>query len=254
VKTPARILQRNAAWFPQYKPAHEIYCEYARSFLTSQSVAVHLGAGHDSLGVVGRLNCACHRVVSVDIDRTGLAQNHNPNRVQASGTSLPLKNGSADLVMADNVFEHLENPATVLAECNRVLKEKGTLVFLCPNGTSYIALVSRLTPHWLHAKFKRWFLGVAEDDTFPTYYRLNSKYAVTELANQAGFRVEVLESYVGWPTYWEFSGTLHRVFVAVHALLEKLPSWSHITLVGVLRAEQPDTRNNSSKVTEVTHG
>ncbi|MBI5570690.1 MAG: class I SAM-dependent methyltransferase [Desulfomonile tiedjei] len=175
--------------------------------------------------------------MSVDLDGHGLAQNSNPWCVQASGVSLPLRSQSVDLVVTDNVFEHLDEPLEMLAECRRVLKDGGAIVFLCPNGYGYIALISRLTPHWVHAMFKRRALGVADEDTFPTYYRLNSKRAITRLAGQTGFEVNTLQSFVGWPTYWEFSEGLHRVFVLVHALLEKLPLWSHVSLVGVLRTK-----------------
>ncbi|MDP6087920.1 MAG: hypothetical protein QGF68_18040 [Nitrospinota bacterium] len=78
-------------------------------------------------------------------------------------------------------------------------------------------------------------MGVRAEDVFPTYYRMNSDKTIRRIAAGAGFRVEKIMTFVGWPTYWEYSDFLHRIFVLVHKALEFLSSWCHITLVSVLR-------------------
>jgi SAM-dependent methyltransferase len=186
------------------------------------------------------------------MDEAGLTQNSNANRVLGVGAQLPFKDKTLDLVMVDNVFEHLDDPLLVLRDCHRCLRETGALVFLCPNRFSYIALASSITPHWFHAKFKLLTLSVAEADTFPTYYRLNNIRRITKLANQVGFEIDRIESFVGWPTYWEFSDLLHRFFVLVHRFLEWLPSGCHITLVGVLRRKSQDSRSHFKTFRSVT--
>lgn len=230
-----RIQARNKAWFPEYRASHEVYCDHAKCFLSPDSVLLHLGAGRDSLSIIDRLAGSYKKFVSLDRDREGLSQNKNRDRILADGGRLPFKDESFDLIMADNVFEHLDDPLSVLYDCHRCLKVNGALVFLCPNRFNYIALLGSPTPHWFHAKFKWHTLRTAETDTFPTYYRLNSVGRIMRVAQQAGFKVETIRSYVGWPTYWEFSDLLHRFFVVVHRCLEALPPWSHISLVGVLR-------------------
>jgi ubiquinone/menaquinone biosynthesis C-methylase UbiE len=193
----------------------------------------HLGAGRDSLGI--RTALGEGRFISVDVDHGGLWQNANVHRVLADGMFLPFKDQTFDIVIADNVFEHLTSPRAVLEEVARCLKPKGAFVFLCPNKHSYIAWLASLTPHWLHAMIKKATMGVEETDTFPTYYRLNSIKTVCQVADQSGLQVETIRTLVGWPTYWEFSNLLHRIFVVFHKVIELMPSRWHITLVGVLR-------------------
>ncbi len=241
-----RIQARNQAWFPNYRAAHEMYCEQAKFLLKEQSVILHFGAGRDSLGIVDSLRNCSGKIVSFDIDQEGLSRNTNAPRVQGDGRALPFKEKSFDLIMADNVFEHLEDPHSVLSECRRCLKPSGALVFLCPNRFSYISLAASLTSYWFHSKFKWLTMRTADSDTFPTYYRLNSMSRIIKVASQAGFKTETINSYVGWPTYWEFSDHLHRLFVLVHKCLEAFPSWCHITLVGALRCGDSDLSGAST--------
>jgi len=76
---------------------------------------------------------------------------------------------------------------------------------------------------------------LGKDDIYPVYYRCNTPYCISKLAKRTGFKVEVMETYVGWPSYFEFSNYLHSVMTVVHKFLEKLPSIFHITIVGILR-------------------
>jgi SAM-dependent methyltransferase len=49
--------------------------------------------------------------------------------VQGRAEDRLLPSGSFDLVVCDNVIDHTERPDGVLAECRRLVKEHGTLVF-----------------------------------------------------------------------------------------------------------------------------
>ncbi len=240
-----RIRRRNLRWFPRYVPAFERYVDVARAVLGAGHDVLHLGAGRDSYAVIGRLARSDLQVVSVDVDREGLVHNPNRTRVVADAGHLPFRESAFDLILSEDVFEHLADPGRVLGECRRCLRSGGALVFLCPNRWSYISILSRMTPHRLHRAFKQSCMGVASRDVFPTYYRLNTAGGIRRLASQAGLVVERVTSDVGWPTYWEFSDLLHGIFSVVHRLLAALPSACHITLVGVLR-RPPVRRENVS--------
>lgn len=222
----------NRAWFPDYRSAPEEYLAYASGILRPGSRVVHLGAGRDLLGV-GRRMTGCE-FISVDCDGVGLALNPNPNKIKTDGSSLPFPDGSVDLVMCEHVFEHLEKPVEVLRECARVLKPGGQLLFLTPNGWSYIALGARLTPYSFHVRYKRMMTEMAEVDTFATFYRINTRSRISEIARDAGLRVDFIESRVGWPTYWEVSRLLYPVGLCLHWLLERGPAMFHISLFGSL--------------------
>ena len=223
---------RKKAWFPDYRPAHEVYFDTAKKYFKKEGLILHLGSGLDSHNITDK--AAGVRLISLDISEEALRKKKHYLPVCGDGARLPFKNEVFDAVMCENVFEHLTNPQSVLEECYRSLKGQGPLIFLAPNGFSYISLVARLTPYWFHAKFRRRISKKVEEDTYPTYYRLNTVRTITKLSKRVGFEVERLESYVGWPSYWEFSDTLHRIMCIVHKAIERFPLL-HITIVGVLR-------------------
>lgn len=231
-----RIERRNRRWFPDYVPAHQLYCALARSLTEPGASVLHLGGGRDSLGVAAELPGA-GRVVCLDPDLGGLRRNPGRLRVGGEGERLPFGDQAFDLILAENVFEHLQRPRAVLAECRRCLRPGGRLVFMCPNRCGYTYLISAALPYGLHVRLRKIAMGVDKTDTFPTYYRLNSAARIGATARRAGLHLETVDSYVGWPTYWEFSDLLHRGFVLVHRIVQMLPPALHLTLLGSLRRD-----------------
>jgi 2-polyprenyl-6-hydroxyphenyl methylase/3-demethylubiquinone-9 3-methyltransferase len=71
-----------------------------------------------------------YRHVGVDLGRAGLevARAHGLAPVRGSVLAVPLADGCADVVVAGEVLEHVEDDVTVLAECARLLTPGGTLV------------------------------------------------------------------------------------------------------------------------------
>ena len=71
-----------------------------------------------------------YRHVGVDLMRRGLevGRGHGLVPVQGSVLAVPLADGCADVVVAGEVLEHVEDDVAVLAECARLLKPGGTLV------------------------------------------------------------------------------------------------------------------------------
>ncbi|MDP6087921.1 MAG: class I SAM-dependent methyltransferase [Nitrospinota bacterium] len=92
------------------------------------SVVCHFGAGRYSLKICPRLSGS--RIIRVDVDIPGLRSNTGRCRVAADGVALPFRDYLFDVVMADNVLEHLEHPQAVLQEIARSLKPDGAFVFL----------------------------------------------------------------------------------------------------------------------------
>ncbi len=229
------IAERNVRYFPDYVPAHEVYLRHAVELAPTGGAILHLGAGRDAMGVAARLS-ACS-VTAVDTDEGGLALNPAPKKIKADGEALPFASDSFDMVLCEHVFEHLERPGAVLAECARVLRPGGRLLFLTPNRWNYISVVAALTPYRFHVWYKSKMIGTAEVDTFPTFYRINTRRDIQVLASSAGLRLEWFESFVGCPTYLELGEWLHRLGVGLHLLLECLPGAFHISFVGSLKKD-----------------
>jgi 2-polyprenyl-6-hydroxyphenyl methylase/3-demethylubiquinone-9 3-methyltransferase len=71
-----------------------------------------------------------YRHVGVDLGAQGLrvAREHGVLAVRGSVLAVPLADGCADVVVAGEILEHVEDDAGVLAECARLLRPGGTLV------------------------------------------------------------------------------------------------------------------------------
>jgi 2-polyprenyl-6-hydroxyphenyl methylase/3-demethylubiquinone-9 3-methyltransferase len=71
-----------------------------------------------------------YRHVGVDLGEAGLrvARQHRVAPVRASVLAVPLADRCADVVLAGEVLEHVEDDGQVIAECARLLKPGGTLV------------------------------------------------------------------------------------------------------------------------------
>ena len=93
---------------------------------------------------------------------------------------IPYPDQMFDLVVSDNVMEHLAEPVNVLAEIGRVLKPGGRLLFKTPNRWHYMPLIASMTRLVFHQYMNR-KRGRKSEDTFPTLYRLNSERAVRKL-------------------------------------------------------------------------
>jgi 2-polyprenyl-6-hydroxyphenyl methylase/3-demethylubiquinone-9 3-methyltransferase len=71
-----------------------------------------------------------YRHVGVDLNEAGLriAGGHGVLPVRGSVLAVPLRDGCADVVVAGEVLEHVDDDVAVLAECARLLRPGGTLV------------------------------------------------------------------------------------------------------------------------------
>jgi SAM-dependent methyltransferase len=129
-----------------------------------------------------RLKGKVRRVIGIDVDPIVL---RNPNldeaKVLRPDQPLPLPDASIELIVANWVFEHLEQPEVVARELTRVIKPGGWICARTPNRWSYAALGARLMPKALHNRL----LGRLQPqrktvDVFPTVYRLNTQRAIRQ--------------------------------------------------------------------------
>lgn len=54
-------------------------------------------------------------------------------KLQSDALKLPLRNGSADAVIATAIIEHVPDPAAMMRECTRVLRPNGLLIITTPD-------------------------------------------------------------------------------------------------------------------------
>lgn len=149
---------------------------------------------------------------------------------------VPLPDGSVDLIMSRSVFEHLTEPESVYRELSRLLRPGGRIVFLTANMWDYATLLAHLVPNRLHGRIVRATEGRAEEDTFPTAYRTNTRAAVERLAAGAGLRVQQFDYLSQYPNYLMFNGVAFFVGMLYEKLISKvealrfLRGWILVTL------------------------
>ena len=138
---------------------------------------------------------------------------------------------SVDLAYSRSVMEHIEHADGAYGEIRRVLKRGGRYVFLTPNLWDYGSLIAAMTPNSLHPLIVRYVEGRNDEDTFPTFYRSNTRRSIGRLAERHGFRVEEF-GYLGqYPNYLIFNrvlfwlGCKYDRFLERHKALNFLLGW-----------------------------
>jgi len=93
-----------------------------------------------------------------------------------------------------------------------------------------------MVPNRFHARIVKRTEGRAEEDTFPTMYRTNTRRAVNGLAASAGLRVEAFAYLSQYPNYLMFNGALFFLgmcfekVVSRYETLRFLRGWILVTL------------------------
>jgi len=71
--------------------------------------------------------------LDIEFGRLLEARKKNENLVCGKGEYLPFASGSFDLVISNEVIEHVEDDRLSIKECIHVLKQNGRLTLFCPN-------------------------------------------------------------------------------------------------------------------------
>lgn len=101
-----------------------LFRERILDVIKPEDVVLDLGAG---AGIVEAMNFKekAIRICGVDLDPRVVDNPFLDEGRIADASQIPYDDDTFDLVFADNVFEHLDSPDTVLAEIYRVLKPGG---------------------------------------------------------------------------------------------------------------------------------
>jgi ubiquinone/menaquinone biosynthesis C-methylase UbiE len=187
---------------PSLLHSQSLYENVLESHVNHQTRWLDLGCGHQVLPswrleqerkLVGR----CRSVVGLDYD-TGSLKAHKTitERVRGSITDLPFASGHFDLVTANMVVEHLDDPEAQFQEVYRVLKPGGLFIFHTPNALGYLTIGARLVPDRFKDRLVYLLDGRSENDVFDTHYKANTRKRIAELAQTSGFEVTKIKMLV----------------------------------------------------------
>jgi len=163
-------------------------------------------------------------LVGIDLDFGSLQDNVTADlRIMSPVGSLPFRDASFDVVTANMVVEHLEDPGKSFSEVARVLKPGGLFLFHTPNAKAFPTSVARLLPDAIKAPMARVLDRRQSEDVFQTYYRCNTAQDIHRAAQVAGLVPVELS------------------FVSSTALFAVVPPLAFVELLW-LRAVQSDSR------------
>lgn len=192
-----------------------------------------LGAG---AGIVAEMNFRglARRVCGVDPDPRVKMNPYLDEAREGTGEAIPYANEAFDIVVADNVLEHLSDPRRVFREVSRVLRPGGLFLAKTPNALHYMPLIARYTPHRFHELVNR-LRGRATVDTFPTRYRANSIRTVRKLAMETGFICADMKRLEGRPEYLRMTVPTYVVGWAYERLVNSTPWFAPFRILLILK-------------------
>lgn len=175
-----------------YRFSTELRFEYVRNLLRSMDsgggltgkTLVDLGCGDGVWSILIGRDFACS-LVGVDYNELRLSRySANVPGAEArlgSCYEIPLDDGAADIVLFNQVLEHLEQPAKALSEIRRVLSPTGRLIISVPNEGTW--LKQRIQYRYIEPRY----LKTTDHVQFFTAKSLGS------LLEACGFEVERLD-------------------------------------------------------------
>ena len=225
--TTVEILKRQ--YYPDdSKDGTLIFYGWLRRYAKNDFTVLNLGAGPTADRKVKSLKGEVKRVIGVDIDKAVLENENLDQAMVVEKDTLPFSDNYFDLVWADFVMEHVEDPIGFLKEVNRVLKPGASFFFRTPNRYHYVSWVGRVTPHWFHELVANRARRLAPEahKPYPTYYRLNSRKNISDFARLAGFRHIEVKFVEAEPSYLVFHPVAFRIGVAYERLVNSYNSLS----------------------------
>ncbi len=153
------------------------------------------------------------------------------------GEEIPYPDESFDVVLADNVLEHLDNPVQVFQEVARVLKPGGRFFTKTPNKRHYMPMIARMTPLGFHRFYNR-LRGRAGEDTFPTLYRVNTRTDQARIGREAGLSLVDCRLVEGRPEYLRISVPTYLLGAAYERIVNSMDGLSSLRVLLVSTFEK----------------
>lgn len=164
----------------------------------------------EPLGVAGRVQW-----FGVDLDPRLPERLHRPETWRAAladvSRGLPFRDASFDIVLCEQVMEHLDDPAALVAEIARVLRPGGLLVAGVPTFPPVVAGLRDLLAKVVSRDDATHGHGHVRTFTATTFRRLVSRGGAFEVRSLRGFRSAsggILSPLEDWRWWWRLNGAV----------------------------------------------
>lgn len=182
-------------------------------------------------GAVSRVPLDDAQVTVLDSSADALARNTDAaETLVGDAQSFEYGDRRFDVAVFWNVLEHIPAPEAAVERAAASLDEGGMIVVRGPDLGSLKAIVTRLTPHWVHVLFYRQVLGIADAGTAgrpPCRIEHDGqadRASLIALFRRLGFTMQYEQRYVGDQVLEleRFSRLAFRLYAAAAALIRLL--------------------------------
>ncbi len=146
----------------------------------------------------------------------------------ADSHGLPISDRVFDLIIMDNVIEHLYDPRRVIAECHRVLRNGGGILVLTPNQARLINRARLILGRSVYYPLDFW-LGVRKEHItrrgkaiFAGHIREYTVEELKGLLKLTGFEVESVRLYPAARPSLREEKSKSRLVLSLYNLAERL--------------------------------
>jgi ubiquinone/menaquinone biosynthesis C-methylase UbiE len=233
-------------FFPDYKNHwdDELFRGIIQEKTTPESFCLDYGAGRGTLSQMNFLGRVTF-IAGVDIDDAVLKNPYlnEAKLLNSSNFTIPYSDNKFDVVFSDNVMEHIQNTSIAFNEIFRVLKPGGLFLSKTPNKFHYMPIISRITPTSFHKYYNK-IRGRDSEDTFPAFYRCNSKSAVAKHARMSGFEIDCIQFVEGRPEYLRLTTLTYLFGMLYERAVNSTDLLSHFRCVMIFQLRKKSAKNS----------
>ena len=202
------------------KSLSDYYWSTLDGCITSNMMVLDMGAGKKSMLslFIGRKIT----IVGLDASHEALKKNKSLSYgVCGDAQRLPFKTGAFDLIVSQWLLEHLPAPVFFFKEASRCMRKGGSFVVVSNSLFCPLMAFNALMPRKIRDGIKRRFLPKeVEEDTFPTFYRANTKRRLKRLLRSTELK-EKFFIYVSDLSFFIFNRILFAFWLAVDRFTER---------------------------------
>lgn len=193
---------------PTVEYHQNVYARHLEQYMDKGTCWLDIGAGPRLHG--GWLSAdeedlvsQCEYIVGCDLLAAHLQSNtHLSYATAADVYALPFATSSFDLITANMVLEHLDEPQRAFSEIDRVLAAGGYFIFVTPNRQHpLVACLHHLIPSSLKRRLAHWSERRSDEHIFDTYYRCNSLRDLSSLTSSTDLRFDTSTVFFSYPVF-----------------------------------------------------